>query len=133
MTFDASTSGVVMSLDFLIPLDLLQFTVAKVWPCLFDTWVCVKAVLAACMSCVAAERETGDACGVLLAAPQVYLCVDTSLLALQPPVTLWQIYSVVVKKKTDFVCKMAWSSPIIHQFDTINLSSHVKHLIVQVY
>lgn len=75
MAFDTSTSGVVMSLDFLIPLDLLQFTVAKIWPCLFDRWVCVKAVLAACMSCVAAEREAGDACGVLLAVPQVvFVC-----------------------------------------------------------
>lgn len=75
VAFDTSTSGVVMSLDFLIPLDLLQFTVAKIWPRLFDRWVCVKAVLAACMSCVAADRETGDACGVLLASPQVvFVC-----------------------------------------------------------
>lgn len=56
VAFDTSTSGVVMSLDFLISLDLLQFTVAKIWPRLFDRWVgCVKAVLAACMSSVAAE------------------------------------------------------------------------------
>lgn len=88
VAFDTSTSGVVMSLDFLIPLDVLPFTVAKIWPRLFDRWVCVKAVLAACMSCVAAERETGDACGILLAAPQVVFVCRHPLLALQPPVTL---------------------------------------------
>lgn len=79
VAFDTSTSGVVMNLDFLIPLDVLQFTVAKIWPRLFDRWVCVKAVLAACMSCMAAEWETGDACGVLLAAPQVvFVCRHSS-------------------------------------------------------
>lgn len=61
-----------------------------------------------------------------------YLCVDTPLLALQPPVTLWQIYNGVIKVRF-FVNRMAWSSLIIHQFDTINLSSRVKHLMVQVY
>lgn len=133
VAFDTSTSGVVMSLDFLIPLDVLPFTVAKIWPRLFDRWVCVKAVLAACMSCVAAERETGDACGILLAAPQVVFVCRHPLLALQPPLTLWQIYNVVIKNQSGFVSEMAWSSPVIHQFDTINLSSHVKHLMVQVY
>lgn len=30
VAFDTTASGVVMSLDFLIPLDLLQFTVAEI-------------------------------------------------------------------------------------------------------
>lgn len=133
VAFDTSTSGVIMCLDFSIPLDLLQFTVAKVRPGLFDRWVCVKAVLAACMSWVAAEREAGDACGVLLAAPQVvFVCRHPSVGPAAPsnPVANTQRSD---KKETGFVSKMAWSSPVIHQFDTINLSSRVKHLMVQVY
>lgn len=122
-----------MSLDFFIPLDVLQFTVAEIWPRLFDRWVCVKAVLAAWMSCVAAERETGDACGVLLAAPQVvfvhrHLSVDPTA----PSNSVAKI-KCSDKKKSGFVSKMAWSSPAIHQCDTINLSSGVRHLMVQVY
>lgn len=69
--FNTRTSGVIISLGFLIPLDLLRFTAAKCWPPLFVRWVCVEAVLEAHISCVAAERETGDACGILLAEPQV--------------------------------------------------------------
>lgn len=133
VAFDTSTSGVVMSWGFLIPLDVLQFTVAEIWRRLFDRWVCVKAVLAACMSCVAAERETGDACGVLLAAPQVvFVCRHPSAgpAAHSTPVASIQWSD---KNVRFFVSKMAWSSLIIHQFDTINLSSPVKHLMVQVY
>lgn len=69
--FNTGTSGVVISLGFLFPPDLLGFTAAKIWPPLFVRWVCVKAVLVACISGVAAERETGDAHGILRAAPQV--------------------------------------------------------------
>jgi len=67
--FNTRTSGVVISLGFLIPPDILRFTAAKIWPPLSVRWVCVKAVLEARISCVAAERETGDACGVVPAAP----------------------------------------------------------------
>lgn len=69
--FNTRTSGAVISLGFLIPPDLLRFTAAKIWPPLFVRWVCVKAVLAAYISYVAAEREPGDACSILPAAPQV--------------------------------------------------------------
>lgn len=103
--FNTRTSGVVISLGFLIPPDLLGFTAAKIWPPLFVRGVCVKAVLAAYISCVAAERETGDAHGILLAAPQVgCVCGHPSVGPAAPsnPVANIQCKD---KKKSVFVSK----------------------------
>lgn len=117
--FHTRTSGVVISSGFLIPADVLGFTAAKSWPPLFVRWACVQA---ASTGCVAAHRGMGDARSILQLPLRWGVCVGTPLLALQPLVALWHICDVMIRKSQVFVSKMAWSSPITHQFDTVHLS-----------
>lgn len=63
--FSARTSGVVISLGFLIPPDLLRFTAVKI----FVSWGCHVCAEAVYISGMATERRTQALGGLLLAVP----------------------------------------------------------------